>query len=170
MKTIFFVLLILGTTFASPVQDIFKNIIAGITGFIHGLNTGGDIHNLNDCVERTEAAVVKIEELIEFIKGGISDISKIFQMLSKVCESLKQIVATLRPCIKITEDFNNVIEKLKKIDFNKFLKELLNKAFALYGLIAEAIGAIGEGKFKKFGECVGGILYKLFLTDTFVRQ
>eukprot|EP00826_Nyctotherus_ovalis_P037899 TRINITY_DN34_c0_g1_i1.p3 TRINITY_DN34_c0_g1~~TRINITY_DN34_c0_g1_i1.p3 ORF type:complete len:181 (+),score=69.32 TRINITY_DN34_c0_g1_i1:107-649(+) len=165
MRVFLFVLLVASATAFKPEEPSdFKNILDLVQGFFDGLDQDKEFTHINDCLSQIDPVVEKIQDLIAYIKEVDEkwDPSKIFKVLSKICDTCKEILLTIKPCVKIGDDLQKLIEKIKNIDFDAVMKGLVLKAVTVFGLITQAIEKYKEGDFRGCGYAIGEAIYMVF--------
>lgn len=165
MKVFLFVLLAASATAYKPEEPSdLKNILDLVQGFFDGLDQDKEFTHINECLSQIEPVVEKIQDLLAYIKEVDEkwDPSKIFKVLSKICDTCKEILLTVKPCVKIGEDLQKLAEKIRNIDFDAVMKGLMLKIVTVFGLITDAINKYKEGNFKGCGYAIGEAIHTVF--------
>lgn len=169
MRVLLFLVLLLGVSQAYRVKSpvpVYENIINAFEGYFDGLNEGGYLHHIPQCLHQFVPVIKQFIGLFDADNFKDFNINKLFKFLSKVCGTLKEIALTLRPCIKVGEDFTVLADKFKSIDFDKLLNGLLLKIMSLYAHISEAIQHFTAADYRAGGVSLGKATYLLLFQGT----
>lgn len=178
MKAILCLALVLSLTFAMTMEEFeeqagmsFDEAMQLVDGILAGLNVKADVEHLKVCVEKVPNIILTFKNLIEdFKKVDWKDPESIFNILSELFDTMKQLVETIKPCFQIPKDIEKLIEKFKKIDINKLLTKILGKLFELFSKVTDCLKQFELKEYRKAGKCLGDIVYMILLEDVYFDE
>ena len=174
MKVIFF-LLVVSAIWAMPMkapEETFEeqagmnidDVVKLVSGVLDALNVNHDINHLKECVMKIPESINKLLALIEEFKHmDWKNIIKIYEMIQKVFVIIDEIISSLKPCVSIPEDIENIINKIRNIKLDELLKKVLKYAFDIYNLVNEAIVHLANKEYYAFGNKIGKVVYLIVL-------
>ena len=137
-------------------------IIAVISGFLDGLNQGGNFNNLEECIDEIPDIIADVKNVIVLMKNlDWKNLEKIVDALMSIVDTIRRILANIKPCSKIPEDIETLIKKFKAITLGKLIDKLLHNTMQIINGVSAAIKKLGNKDFLSFGRIVGTIMFIL---------
>jgi hypothetical protein len=133
-------------------------------GLLHSLNVHGDVEQILKCITKVPEIVKAISAVIEVLKKfDIQKLNELVQVLIKLFDDVKKIIADLAACAQSVEDLKTIVEKLSNLDFITIVTRISSN-FALILSFLMTIQQTWEKRaFEKFGEALGNIIYRILL-------
>ena len=171
MIAIFFLIFLLGTTFANPttqpkVDECGENIMCHfVKGFLEGINEGGDINKLLKCINGTENIIEKLKIALELILTF--EYEKIVRGVTMLVETITKLIEILKPCASGFIELNKLWIAMLNTNIIKIVIKIIQHHQELYDDILYIIWNIGMFNFEAVGKGIGNILYRLYLDKSF---
>ena len=135
-----------------------------IKGFFEGINEGGDINKILDCLKEGEAIIAKVTEALECImKMDVVNVMKGIMMLVDV---VKQIGEKLKPCTEGYTQLEKLLKAVMNANFMEIVAKVMKNSFVIIAEIMDFISVIKSGSYEKAGKDLGDILFLIFLAKS----
>lgn len=137
-----------------------------VSGFLLGIKETKTIDDLLKCLKNADQILEKIKQALETIRTmkNVDDLLRGLKMLFAAFVELEEL---LKPCLEGFTQFKRILKEIRHVDFNKLLQKIISRWPYFLDDIIECILAFTKAQYSKAGKCLGDMLYRLFLQDSY---
>jgi len=132
-----------------------------LTGFIEGIGDKGDPNKLLQCLKNGEAIFAKIIEALNHLKA--MKLEEVIKGLTLLVEAVRELLATLQPCMDGFEQLKRLANALAHPDIKKIAMKVIMHPGDFIKDVVGAIESFMKKDYHKFGFNLGRLLHLLFL-------
>lgn len=144
---------------SNPIYDF-------VTGLLLGIKETKTIDDLLKCLKNADSILEKIKAALELIKG-MKSLDDLLKGLKLLFNALMELENMLKPCLDGFEQFKKILKAIRHVDWAKLLQKIVSRWPYYLDDIIEAVIAFTKGNYQKAGKCLGDILYRMFIADSF---
>lgn len=166
MKVLAFLLCLLTVSQArvEPEPMTGNNVVDFITGLMEGLNEGGDIKKLIECIKDADKLIEDIINALKLIET--KEIDQIIIGVTKLVKAVKTLFEMFEPCAEGFEQLKKLMKALKNLNLEKLIVKVISNLDKIITLVKNCVKFFKEKNFKEAGKSLGALLLLLFLSNT----
>eukprot|EP00826_Nyctotherus_ovalis_P042323 TRINITY_DN4336_c0_g1_i4.p1 TRINITY_DN4336_c0_g1~~TRINITY_DN4336_c0_g1_i4.p1 ORF type:complete len:357 (+),score=44.14 TRINITY_DN4336_c0_g1_i4:43-1113(+) len=147
-------------------KTLFEIVYEMAQGFIDGLNKGGQIQNMDDCIDYFPGLVENILETIEYLKTvNWQDAKSTLIAVRMILEDLARLLLWGKPCSRALNDLSFLHNKLVNLDAVKLIRRINENILNIIHCFTQAIKHMRVGDHKMAATNIGEVFYFVLLKE-----